>query len=217
MGAVPRSSWHGDQKVPSRQYQQPEEVSNNTHSVTVQIESNKDPVQKDASKNSKTMTKTYHTIKDMISGRFKSSKDNDEKTDDLGLNNSEELRKSGRHLDDGEKKTAGEQGIYGKPRTDQNMTMQQHQYNQHIIQQHLISQQAMQVQQQYQAAQQYKAQQQHLTQARSQEMLAPKPEEQIYYQNTYGSAPQRPQNRYGMQPQQREQNYVAMNHSMVSK
>lgn len=223
MGAVPRSSWHGDQTT-SRQYQQQHEEVPNTHSVTVQIETNnKDAQQKETSKNSKTMTKTYHTIKDMISGRFKSSKDSEEKGDDSGLNNSEDVRKSGRHLEENEKKTAGEQGIYGKPRTDQGLTMQQHQYNQHLIQQHLLAQQAIQAQQQYQYKNQQQSQQQHLSQARSQEILAGKADEQIYYQNTYGSAPQRPQNRYGIQqqplpqqpPQQREQNYVAMNHTQV--
>lgn len=161
------------------------------------------------------MTKTYHTIKDMISGRFKANKETEEKTDDAGLNNvSEEARRSLRNLDEVDKKTAGEQGIYGKPRTEPSVTMQQHQYNQHIIQQHIIAQQAMQAHQQYQTSQQYKNQQ--LTQARSQEILSAKPDEQTYYQNSYGSAPQRPQNRYGMQQTPREQNYVAMHHPQVS-
>lgn len=206
---MPRSSWHGDstKPPPQRTFQQTDEYTSNSHSVAVQIEAVKD---KDAGKN-KTMTKTYHTIKDMISGRFKASKENDEKTDDSGLNNvSEEARRSLRNLDELDKKTAGEQGIYGKPRTEPSAAMQQHQYNQHIIQQHIIAQQAMQAQQQYQ----YKNQQ--LTQARSQEILVPKPDDQGYYQNSYGSAPQRPQNRYGMQQQPREQNYVAMHHAPVN-
>lgn len=216
-GAVPRS-WHSDQKIVPRQHAQSEELTNNnSQSVTVQIETAKESNPKEANKNSKTMTKTYHTIKDIISSRFKSSKDNDDKVEESGLNNTEDTRKSIRNVEEHEKKTVGEQGIYGKPRTDQNMTLQQHQYNQHIIQQHMIAQQAMQAQQQYhQASQQYKTQQQ-LTQARSQEMLAPKPDEQIYYQNAYGSAPQRPQNRYGIQTPHRDSNYVAMHHSPVSQ
>lgn len=41
------------------------------------------------------MTKTYHTIKDIISSRFKGNKDNEDKIEEPGLNNiSEELRKS---------------------------------------------------------------------------------------------------------------------------
>lgn len=195
-GAVPRSSWHGDAK---RNFQQNDEYN---PSVSVQIEAAKDKTE--AAKN-KTMTKTYHTIKDMISGRFKTSKENEDKIEESGLNNvSEEARRSLRNLDEVDKKTAGEQGIYGKPRTEPSVTLQQHQYNQHIIQQHIIAQQAMQYQQQYKNQQ--------LTQARSQEVLVPKADEQAYYQNSYGSAPQRPQNRYGMQQQPREQNYVAMHH-----
>lgn len=220
-GAIPRSSWHGDvPKSTQRTYQQAEEFTGSSQSVSVQIEAVKD-APKDGPKNSKTMTKTYHTIKDIISGRFKSNKESDDKGEDQGLNNmTEETRKSGRSMDELEKKTAGEQGIYGKPRTEQNMTLQQHHYNQHIIQQHIIAQQAMQAQQQYQASQQFKSQQHHphhqqLAQARSQEMLAPKPEEQLYYQNSYGSAPQRPQNRYGVQQQSREQSFVPMQHSPV--
>lgn len=200
-GAVPRSSWHGDVKTTQRNLQQGDEY-NAAHSVTVQIEATKE---KDAAK-SKAMTKTYHTIKDMISGRFKTNKENEDKIEESGLNNvSEDARRSLRNLDEVDKKTAGEQGIYGKPRIEPNVTIQQHQYNQHIIQQHIIAQQAMQYQHQYQ-----------LTQARSQEVLVPKADEQAYYQNSYGSAPQRPQNRYGMQQQPpREQNYVAMHHPQV--
>lgn len=214
-GAVPRSSWHGDStKATSRNFQQTDEYTSSSHTVSVQIEAAKESLHKDAGKN-KTMTKTYHTIKDMISGRFKANKETDDKTDDPGLNNvSEEARRSLRNLDELDKKTAGEQGIYGKPRTEPSAAMQQHQYNQHIIQQHIIAQQAMQAQQ-YQASQQYKNQQ--LTQARSQEVLVPnKSDDQAYYQNSYGSAPQRPQNRYGIQQQPREQNYVAMHHTPVN-
>lgn len=183
-GAVPRSSWHGDSKPTSRNYHT-DEYPNNSQSVSVQIENKEQQQQKDAAK-SKAVTKTYHTIKDMISGRFKASKDNEEKTDDTGLNNVSEEH---------DKKTAGEQGIYGKPRTEPSITMQQHQYNQHIIHQHIIAQQAMQYQYKNQVT-------------RSQEMLVPKADEQAYYQ--YGSAPQRPQNRYGMQ--QQPSNYVPMHH-----
>lgn len=164
------------------------------------------------------MTKTYHTIKDIISSKFKSSKEIDDKNEDVGLNNvTEELRKSGRNAEKSgeepeQKKTAGEQGIYGKPRTDQ-ISIQQHQYNQHIIQQHILAQQAMQNQHFQSPNQQYKTQiyphqtQQPMVQARSQEMLAQRTDDQVYYQNSY-STPQRPSQRYNI-PQTRE-NYMVM-------
>lgn len=222
-GAVPRSSWHGD---PSRlNPQQSEEIGSHSQSVNIQMEPNKETNQKDSNnKNSKSMTKTYHTIKDIISSRFKSNKDNDDKSEEVGLNNCESMRKSGRSIDDREKQTVREQGIYGRPRTDQNIAHQQHQYNQHVIQQHLIAQQAMQAQQQYQAAQQFKNQQnessgqQHLTHAKSQEILTARADEQKYYQNACGSAPQRPINRYGMQQlqAQRDSNYMSVLQSQVS-
>lgn len=61
--------------------------------VSVQIET-KDASQKEQKVN-KTMTKTYHTIKDILSSRFKSNKDSEDKTEEPGLNNvAEELRKS---------------------------------------------------------------------------------------------------------------------------
>lgn len=79
-------------------------------SVSVQIE--KDGLAKDQ-KNMKSVTKTYHTIKDIISSRFKSNKDSDEKLEESGLNNvTEELRKSqGNIMEEIEnKKATGEQG-----------------------------------------------------------------------------------------------------------
>lgn len=119
------------------------------------------------------------------------------------------------------KKTAGEQGIYGKPRTEQNLTMNQHQYNQHIIQQNIITQQQrtqsrQQAIQQYQMVQQFKSQQGHgaypspqMSQARSQEMLAVG-QEQVYYQGSYGCGPQRPVQRYGMSQSSEQQNYMVV-------
>lgn len=226
-GAVPRSSWHSSvepaKPQPRQNYQNQDEYPNH-QTVSVQIENVKDQNQKDA-KGNKTMTKTYHTIKDMISSKFKSSKEapNEDKNDtEAGLNNvAEELRKSTRNVDrigndEGhqeehrpiQKKTAGEQGIYGKPRTDQNISMAQHQYNQQIKQQHLLVQHAMQ-NQHFPTSQQLKTQHQfphQLVQARSQEILASRvqEQEQLYYQ-TYTSSPQRPGQRFNMQQQQQQQ------------
>lgn len=211
-GAVPRS-WHtgssDSTKLTSRPFQTSEEHQSNSQTVSVQIE-NKEMSQKEQNKNTKSMSKTYHTIRDMISSKFKSNKDtNEEKTEEPGLNNvTEELRKSqGNIAEEQDKKASGEQGIYGKPRIDQTLTHQQHQYNQHFVQQHLLAQQA---QQQFQVTQQLKAQQQYsqqLVQARSQEMLAQ--DDQMYYHN-YGIAPQRPPISRFVQAQQRDQTYVQM-------
>lgn len=247
-GAVPRTQqWHGTQarseepnKQSTRPYQQLEDGTSNNQIVSVTIETQKD-AQKDA-KNAKSMTKTYHTIKDMISSRFK-GKDNDgptEKSEESGLNNvTEELRKSIRSVDklpdeteDSRllKKPAGEQGIYGKPRTDQQsrqegITMQQ--YNNHVLQQQMLHSQVQlhnQIQQQYQQNQQFKNQsyagQIQIAQSRSQEILAPRPHQQItqdsvyYHGASYGATPQRPVNRYGIQTP--DQTYVMMHHSQFA-
>lgn len=111
-GAVPRT-WHqaGDPNKPApRPLQSNEEYSHNAQTVTVQIES-KDPTQKDQ-KTNKSMTKTYHTIKDIISSRFKSNKDSEDKIEEAGLNNvSEELRKSQANIaEETEKQKTTDQG-----------------------------------------------------------------------------------------------------------
>lgn len=94
-GAVPRT-WHqaiDPNKPASRPLQTNDDYSHNTQTVTVQIDT-KDAIQKEQ-KGNKTMTKTYHTIKDIISSRFKSNKDAEDKIEEAGLNNvAEELRKS---------------------------------------------------------------------------------------------------------------------------
>lgn len=215
-GAVPRQTWQGgDPSKPApRPYTQSEEYSNNNQVISVQIEPNgKDNNQKETPKSSKGMTKTYHTLKDMISSKFKSSKEQDERNEEVGLNNvTDELRKSQRNLNEeqNETKRVQEQGNLQKSRME---TMQQQQYNQHFIQQHILAQQA---QHQFQANQQIKYQQQtiyqqHLAQARSQEMLAGRAEEQVYYQSAYGGSASnrmtnRPQN--FVQMQQQVNNYV---------
>nr|CAI5865494.1 unnamed protein product [Callosobruchus analis] len=81
-GAVSRGgAWHGSAIDPIKPAPRPI--------------SNEDYTPKDQ-KNLKSVTKTYHTIKDIISNRFKSSKDNiDEKNEEAGLNNvAEDIRKS---------------------------------------------------------------------------------------------------------------------------
>ncbi|XP_044749256.1 uncharacterized protein LOC123309989 isoform X2 [Coccinella septempunctata] len=210
-GAVPRQTWQGvDPNKPApRPFAPSEEYTNNNQSVSVQIEpNNKDNNQKETPKSSKGMTKTYHTIKDMISSKFKSSKDQEERNEEVGLNNvTDELRKSQRNLteEQNEVKRVQEQGNLQKSKID---SMQQQQYNQHLIQQHFLAQQA---QHQFQTNNQLKLQQQtmyqqHLAQARSQEMLAGRGDEQLYYQTSYGGSSSnrimnRPQNFVQMQQQ----------------
>lgn len=184
-GAVPRQAWHGD--TPKRQYQEQVDYQQSPQ-VALQIES----TTKESKDKNKTMTKTYHTIKDIISSRFKSTKESEEKPEESGLNNvTEELRRSQRNLGEEpaataeNKNVATEQAIYGKPRIDPNISHQQHQYNQHVIQQQML--QVQQYQTQQLKIQQY---QQQLVQARSQEVLV-RTDEQMYYQNAYSGTPQR--------------------------
>ncbi|XP_056648419.1 uncharacterized protein LOC130452915 isoform X1 [Diorhabda sublineata] len=202
-GAVPRTAWHapGDtNKTTSRPLPITDDFPTNTshpQNVTVQIES-KETSQKD--QKNKTMAKTYNTIKDMLSNRFKSNKENEEKGEEAGLNNmAEELRKSqGNIADEGvSKKATIEQGYQKPPITSQ--------YNQSYMQQQMISQHAQQQYQQQLKNQQYSQQ---LAQARSQEMLNQQhSEEQLYYQSNYvASTPQRRQ----VPVPPRETNYVPL-------
>lgn len=153
------------------------------------------------------MTKTYHTIKDIISSRFK-SKDNEDKPEETGLNNvAEELRKSQANIAEevDKQKIITEQQGYSK----QSSALQQHQYaQQQFIQQQMLAQQ--------QYHQQLKSQHQHsqLVQARSQEMLAPRADEQIYYQGGYAGTPQRGAGRF--MPVTNRENNVSLQQLQVS-
>lgn len=99
--------------VPAKTYK---DVQNNSQMITVTVETGKDNT-RDAPKSSKSVSKTYHTLKDMISSRFK-SKDADEKNEpETSLNNSEERKRSepeqATPKDNGTRKV--DQGIYGRP------------------------------------------------------------------------------------------------------
>ncbi|XP_017763585.1 PREDICTED: uncharacterized protein LOC108553271, partial [Eufriesea mexicana] len=78
---------------------------------------------------SKSISRTYHTIKDMISSRFGQSRKDAEPEPEASLNNvTEELRKSSRSIDDEEAKK--KEGIYGKPRAQEPpVNMQQYPKN----------------------------------------------------------------------------------------
>ncbi|XP_050591658.1 uncharacterized protein LOC126922803 isoform X3 [Bombus affinis] len=78
---------------------------------------------------SKSISRTYHTIKDMISSRFGQSRKDVEPEPEASLNNvTEELRKSSRSIDEEEAKK--KEGIYGKPRAQEPpVNMQQYPKN----------------------------------------------------------------------------------------
>ncbi|KAG6456262.1 hypothetical protein O3G_MSEX009652 [Manduca sexta] len=84
--------------------------------ITVTVETGKDNT-RDAPKSNKSVSKTYHTLKDMISSRFKSKENSDEKNEEPSLNNSEERKRPEPEQvtprDTGARKM--EQGIYGRP------------------------------------------------------------------------------------------------------
>lgn len=77
----------------------------------------------------KSLSRTYHTIKDMISSRFGPSRKDVEPEAEASLNNvTEELRKSSRSIDDDEARK--KEGIYGKPRAQEpSVNVQQYSKN----------------------------------------------------------------------------------------
>lgn len=205
-GAMPKQARHVESTKQNTISSHQEDFSQ----VAVQIEQSKE--QSNPMKDKKSMAKTYHTIKDIISSKFKNNKDLDNKSDESALNNiAEELRKSQRMLaeEKQEDKKPAEASIYGKPRIDPNISHQQHQYNQHMLQQHMIQTQ------QYQAKMQQNMYQHQLVQARSQEMVTPRPEERSYYPNAYNATPLRAGNRMPFVANS-DQNYVQMQHNQVS-
>ncbi|XP_025268217.1 uncharacterized protein LOC105256781 isoform X2 [Camponotus floridanus] len=77
----------------------------------------------------KSLSRTYHTIKDMISSRFGPSRKDVEPEPEASLNNvTEELRKSSRSIDEDEARK--KEGIYGKPRAQESsVNVQQYSKN----------------------------------------------------------------------------------------
>lgn len=215
-GAMPKQTRHVESTKQNTISSHQEEFSQ----VAVQIEQSKE--QSNPIKDKKSMTKTYHTIKDIISSKFKSNKDLENKNDESALNNiAEELRKSQRMLaeEKQEEKKPLEASIYGKPRIDPNISHQQHQYNQHLLQQHMIQTQQYQAKMQQNMYQhqlvQARSQEHPLAQARSQEMVTPRPDERNYYPNAYNATPVRTGNRMAFVANN-DQNYVQMQHNQVS-
>lgn len=113
--------------IPAKTYGKVD-TPNNSQLITVTVETGKDNT-RDAPKSAKSVSKTYHTLKDMISSRFKSKDANDgEKNNEQepSLNNSEERKKPEPEQvtprDNGTRKV--EQGIYGRPMTQTRPEMQ---------------------------------------------------------------------------------------------
>ncbi|KAH9628730.1 hypothetical protein HF086_003684 [Spodoptera exigua] len=132
-GAVPRNMQNYDSPkppIPAKTYGKVDTPSN-SQLITVTVETGKDNT-RDAPKSTKSVSKTYHTLKDMISSRFKSKDANDgEKNNEQepSLNNSEERKRPERPepeqvtpRENGPRKV--EQGIYGRPMTQTRPEMQ---------------------------------------------------------------------------------------------
>ncbi|KAL0829438.1 hypothetical protein ABMA28_004207 [Loxostege sticticalis] len=131
-GAVSRNIQGYDSPKPpipaKNMYGTKPETPNNSQLITVTVETGKDST-RDAPKSNKSVSKTYHTLKDMISSRFK-SKDNNEaeknNEPEPSLNNSEERKRPEPEQvtprETGTRKV--EQGIYGRPMPQNRPDMQ---------------------------------------------------------------------------------------------
>lgn len=135
-GAIPRNHQYESSPkppIPAKNtsiYSQKTESPNNSQSITVTVETGKDST-KDAPKSTKSVSKTYHTLKDMISSKFK-SKDNSETEkpaeSEQSLNNNDD-RKSRIENEPSTPRENGvrkmqEQGIYGRPMPQNRPEMQ---------------------------------------------------------------------------------------------
>ncbi|XP_013173005.1 PREDICTED: uncharacterized protein LOC106121753 isoform X2 [Papilio xuthus] len=119
-GAVARNIQNYDSPkppIPAKNYGTKADMQNNSHHITVTVETGKDNT-RDAPKSTKSVSKTYHTLKDMISSRFKGKDSNEnEKTEEPSLNNIEERKRpEPEQVAPRETPTRKvEQGIYGRP------------------------------------------------------------------------------------------------------
>lgn len=115
-GAVARNIQNYDSPkppVPAKNTYKPEQ---NSH-ITVTVETGKDST-RDAPKSNNSVSKTYNTLKDMISSRFKNKDGVDtEKTEEARLNNNsiEERKRSEPEQVTPREVQRKEQGIYGRP------------------------------------------------------------------------------------------------------
>ncbi|XP_061376773.1 uncharacterized protein LOC116770628 isoform X2 [Danaus plexippus] len=174
-GAVARNIQNYDSPkppVPAKNTYKPEQ--NNSH-ITVTVETGKDNT-KDAPKSNKSVSKTYHTLKDMISSRFKNKDGNDaeKNNEEARLNNNEERKKPDQEpVTPRETPRKVEQGIYGRPMPQNRPDMQYNQGMPNNMAYHSPSPHRQLIHQQQQIVQQ---QMMLNHQARSQEMLAHRPQ-----------------------------------------
>ncbi|XP_075977401.1 uncharacterized protein LOC142977402 isoform X2 [Anticarsia gemmatalis] len=185
-GAVARNIQNYDSPkppIPAKTYGK--DTPNNPQLITVTVETGKDNT-RDAPKSAKSVSKTYHTLKDMISSRFKSKDVNDgEKNNEQepSLNNSEERKRPEPERrpeppeqvtprDSGPRKV--EQGIYGRPMTQTRPEMQ---YT-HGLANNMAYPSPSPHRQLMQQQQMVQSQMMMSPQARSQEMLASTPHRQ---------------------------------------
>ncbi|VVC88728.1 unnamed protein product [Leptidea sinapis] len=168
---------HQNQGLPrSQNYETPKppipakNTPNNSHMVTV-VETGKDNT-RDAPKSAKSVSKTYHTLKDMISNRFKGKEsiECDKTNDEANLNNTEERKREPEAATrEGVRKV--EQGIYGRPMPQARPEMQYNHGMANNVSYPSPSPHRQLVQQQI-----YQQQMMLNHQARSQEMLAHRPQ-----------------------------------------
>ncbi|XP_033325292.2 uncharacterized protein LOC117219874 isoform X1 [Megalopta genalis] len=113
------------QESQARSYHPPESYASTSASAAATATRNT----KIDEEKTKSLSRTYHTIKDMISSRFGQSRKDTETEPEASLNNvTEELRKSSRSIDEEEAKK--KEGIYGKPRAQEpSVNMQQYPKN----------------------------------------------------------------------------------------
>ncbi|KAJ2937464.1 hypothetical protein O0L34_g19171 [Tuta absoluta] len=80
--------------VPAKNTYPKTDTPNNSQQITVTVETGKDNT-RDAPKSTKSVSKTYHTLKDMISSRFKSKEnaETEKNNEEQSLNNSEERKR----------------------------------------------------------------------------------------------------------------------------
>ncbi|CAG4953431.1 unnamed protein product [Colias eurytheme] len=137
------------------------DTPNNSHMVTV-VETGKDST-RDAPKSTKSVSKTYHTLKDMISSRFKGKETNEGEKEEASLNNIEERK---REPEQTPPKEVRKEGIYGRPMQRPEMQYNHGMTNNMAYPSPSPHRQLMQQQMQHQM----------MNQARSQEMLAHRPQ-----------------------------------------
>ncbi|XP_072929914.1 uncharacterized protein [Epargyreus clarus] len=128
-GAVVRNLQNYDSPkppIPAKNYGPKTETQNNSHLITVTVETGKDST-RDAPKSAKSVSKTYHTLKDMISSRFKSKENNESEknNEEASLNNIEERKRpEPEQVTPRETPRKVEQGIYGRPMPQNRPDMQ---------------------------------------------------------------------------------------------